>query len=172
MNEAPEPGHRTPRIEYRESFLVAGTCERYSFASTDGIPDQWRRFWVVAADTPGRIGSRRYGVMLPVPGVADGFDYLSGVKVAGIAGLPGALGHACIPAGPYAVFEHHGHVSGIKAAWQAVCDRWLPDAGLEIAEASILFEQYGADFDPESAESVVTLWVPVNHNPLSEEKTP
>lgn len=170
MNREYEPGRQAPRIAYRDSFLVAGLCDRYSLESTDGIADQWRRFGVVSAGVPRRIGAAAYGVMLPVPGVPAGFDYLTGVEVADRDGQPGEFSHAYVPAGTYAVFEHRGHVSGIKATWQAVHRQWLPDAGLEIVDASVLFEQYGADFDPETAAGAVALWVPVSRKAAPQEK--
>lgn len=154
-------GVGTPRIAHRAAFVIAGLCDRYSFASTDAIPAQWRRFGQAVSRIPESVGAAAYGAMLPVAGLDDGFDYLAGVEVPEPAGLPTEFSHAEIPAARYAVFEHRGHVSGIKAAWHAVWAQWLPAAGLEVVDAPILFEEYGAGFDPESGQGVVGLWVPV-----------
>lgn len=141
--------------------MIAGLCDRYRFASSNGIQGQWLRFGASMSSISGRIGSATYGVILPVPGFADGFDYLAGVEVPGTENLPHELSHEQVPAGQYAVFEHRGHVSDIKAAWDTVWTRWLPQSGLEVVDTPILFEEYGADFDPQKAEGVVGLWVPV-----------
>lgn len=151
----------TPRLERRAPLLIAGLCERYRFDATSAIPGQWQRFTTAVDDVPERTGAAAYGIMLPVAGFAEGFDYLTGVEVTRLEHLPDSFSHAQIPAARYAVFEHHGHVSGIKAAWQAVWSRWLPQAGLEVADEPIAFEQYGADFDPEKGQGVVSLWVPL-----------
>lgn len=161
MTAAIGSGPGAPRITDCEAFVIAGLCDRYSFASTDAIPAQWQRFRQAMSRLPEAVGAVAYGAMLPVPGLDDGFDYLTGVEVPGPLDLPSEFSHAEIPAACYAVFEHHGYVSGIKAAWHAVWTQWLPAAGLEMVDAPILLEEYGARFNPEKGQGVVGLWVPV-----------
>lgn len=151
----------TPRLEHRAPLLIAGLCQRYRLDATSGIPDQWQRFGAAVGDIPHRTGVAAYGVMLPVPGFTEGFDYLTGVEVARLEHLPDSFIHAQIPAARYAVFEYHGHVSGIKGTWQSVWNQSLAEAGLEVADEPVLFEQYGTDFDPKTGQGVVGLWVPL-----------
>lgn len=150
-----------PRIEQRTAFRVAGLREKYRHDDLSGFPEQWRRFLAHPDEVPGRIGTAAYGVMLPVPGETDGFDYLAGMAVRDAAGLPHGFSQALIPAGSYAVFEHHGHISRIRNSWDAAWRNGLPESGHRAADNPVLFERYGDDFDPATGEGVVELWIPV-----------
>ena len=65
-----------------------------------------------------------------------------------------------IPAQHYAVFEHHGHVSGIQSLWQHVMDEWLPGSGWRSAHKPD-FERYDSRFDPVTKTGLVELWLGV-----------
>lgn len=161
MKNSVAPDPETPRVEYREPFVVAGTCERYRYADMAGIPAQWQKFGIYVGGIPARVGQISYGVMLSIPGDSNGFDYLTGTEVSGLAGLPEPFDHAHIPGGRYAVFEHRGPASGINAAWNAAWSESLPQSGWEVVDSPVLFEQYGDDFDSKTASGVVELWIPI-----------
>jgi AraC family transcriptional regulator len=154
-------GTPAPRIEDRAAFRIAGLRERYRYPDLSGLPDHWRRFLAYPGTIPGQIGSAAYGLMQPIPGKPDGFDYLAGMEVRDTAELPGEFDQALIPAGNYAVFEHQGHVSRIRETWDAAWQRGLPEAGYRAADNPLLFERYGDSFDPATGRGVVELWIPV-----------
>lgn len=151
----------TPRIERSPSLRIAGLAEDYSFDTADKIQAQWRRFAPHIGNIPGQVGQTAYGVMSPLPREEGDFRYLAGVEVAGEPGLPAGFVRLDIPAGGYAVFEHHGPVAGIRDTWASVWNRWLPQSGHEAVDSPLLFERYGDAFDPETAQGVVELWVPI-----------
>lgn len=155
------PVHQQPRFEDRAPLLIAGLLGRYTYDDLSGIPDQWQLFAGHVGDVRGRIGGETYGVMLPIDGATRGFDYLTGVEVSGAGDLPAGFSHTRIPAARYAVFEHRGHVAGIRGTWDAAWSRWLPESGYSPVADPVLFEQYETDFDPATGRGVVGLWIPV-----------
>jgi AraC family transcriptional regulator len=161
MTDKPAGAPRQPRIETCGAWLAAGLHRRYRYDDLSGLPGQWQELAPYLGEIPGRLGSAAYGVMLPVAGFDDGFDYLAGVEVSGTSDLPEAFEHARIPAARYAVFEHRGHVADIQQSWASVWNWWLDEAGCEAADEPVPFERYGADFDPATGRGVVGLWVPV-----------
>jgi AraC family transcriptional regulator len=92
---------------------------------------------------------------------AGHFDYVAGVAVSSLAGLPPELSGVRIPARSYLVFRHRGHVSGIHATWRAIMEHWLPASGRRLADAPN-FERYAEDFDGRTGVGGVEIWVPVD----------
>jgi AraC family transcriptional regulator len=148
-----------PRRETGAALLIAGLRVRYSNETIAGIPMQWQRFAPFIGSISGQIGGAAYGVCCEFDESGQ-FDYVCGVAVSSLAGLPPELSGVRIPARSYLVFRHRGHVSGIHATWQAIMNRWLPDSGLRMANAPN-FERYADDFNPNTGLGAVEIWVPI-----------
>jgi AraC family transcriptional regulator len=148
-----------PRRETGAALLIAGLRVRYGTETISGIPMQWQRFRPFIGSISGRVGGVAYGVCCDFDEPGQ-FDYLSGVAISSLAGLPPELSGVRIPPQRYVVFRHRGHVSGIHATWQAITDRWLPGSGLRMANAPN-FERYSEDFDGDTGTGGVEIWVPV-----------
>jgi AraC family transcriptional regulator len=159
MSESGTVALEEPRRETGAGLLIAGLRVRYSSETIAGIPMQWQRFGPLMGSVPGRVGGVAYGVCCEFDESGQ-FDYVSGVAVSSLSGLPSELSGVRIPPQRYLVFHHPGHVSGIHATWQAIMDRWLPESGLRMANAPN-FERYGQEFDANTGQGGVEIWVPI-----------
>jgi AraC family transcriptional regulator len=147
-----------PRIEEGRLLAIAGLGERYSFETLGGIPSLWQRFVPYLGHIAGQTGNVTYGVVQNAGD--DGCDYIAGVEVTSFDGLPAEFGRVRLPERRYAVFEHRGHISGIRATWEAIFRSGLPSSGLEKADAPD-FERYDERFDPHTGNGIVEIWIPV-----------
>jgi AraC family transcriptional regulator len=151
-----------PRFENGAPLLIAGFGERITAETWDKIDRLWWRFAPHIGSVPTQVGRRvAYGV---VTDAGNGIDYLAGVEVTDMSGLPDGFSHARLPAQRYAVFEHQGHASKLKGTMTAIFENWLPASGHEHARAAgapAFFERYGEAFDPQTGTGGIEVWVPV-----------
>jgi len=159
MTESGTVALEEPRREAGAALLIAGLRVRYSNETIAGIPMQWQRFGPFIGSISDRIGGMAYGVCCDFDESGQ-FDYVCGVAVSSLIGLPAELSGVRIPPRHYLVFCHRGHVSGIHATWQAIMNRWLPESGLRMANAPN-FERYAEDFDANTGLGGVEIWVPI-----------
>jgi AraC family transcriptional regulator len=114
---------------------------------------------------PGRVGRVNYGVVFNMANCRDGFDYLSGIEVSSLSGLPSDFNHETIPAQGYVVFSHREHVSKLKETVNAIWQEWLPASGSVVAhtipDAPDMIEYYGENFDPHTGTGDIEIWIPV-----------
>ncbi|MDZ4859237.1 MAG: GyrI-like domain-containing protein [Candidatus Hydrogenedentes bacterium] len=148
-----------PRIETGRTLLIAGMNEHYTMSTRLGIPAQWTRFGPHIGKVPGQAGGVSYGVCWNFDAEC-GFDYLSGVEVSGLSGLPEDFCNIMVPAAKYAVFTHQGDVSAIPETIQRIWSEWAPRSGREIAQTPS-FERYGENFDAKAGAGDVEIWIPV-----------
>lgn len=148
-----------PRFEQRESMLIAGLRGHFTHATWAGIPAQWQRL-MSHGPIAGTVGSLHYGLCFNRP---DGIDYLSGVEVSSVAGLPAEFSTCQIPAQQYAVFTHHGHVSELYNTMDAIQRNWAPQHELirPSGGAPDFFESYSKEFDPHTGRGGMEIWIPV-----------
>ena len=159
MNQNPTLALEPPRFERGKAILIAGLTGRYQVKQVEGIPAQWQRFSPYLGTLPGQVGRKAYGVCYNGD-QAGGFDYLCGVEVASLVGLPPKLSSVSIPEQRYAVFAHRGPRSRLGETFAAIWNRWLPGSGHQAAE-SPSFELYPEDFDPQANATGVEVWVPI-----------
>jgi predicted transcriptional regulator YdeE len=147
------------RFEHTNEMLLAGLSENYTLETRATIPAQWERFAPSIGQVPGQIGQVCYGVCWNrSPG--RGFDYLSGVAVANIHGLPCEFATVRLPAREYAVFVHRQHVSAIDKTIDKIWNDWAPQAGLKLASAPC-FERYSEQFNSQTGTGGMEIWVPL-----------
>ena len=159
MNEALNTDMEEPRRETGLPLLIAGLRVRYSNETIAGIPGQWQRFGPYIGTIPGRVGGMAYGVCHDF-GEGGLFEYVCGVAVSSLSGLPAELSGVRVPAHEYLVFRHRGHVSGIHATWRTIMESWLPASEFRMADAPN-FERYAEDFDANTGMGGVEIWVPI-----------
>ncbi len=150
-----------PRFENGKSLLIAGLRGHFTMAEFDSIPALWQRF-VSYGRLPNMIGNPYYGLCFPASG---GIDYLCGVEVSSVSGLPPEVGHATIPAQRYAVFAHREHVSQLRHTLDNIWHKWFPSSGHQpvqpAAGAPAFFERYGERFNPQTGMGDIEVWMPV-----------
>ncbi|MGK5067323.1 Right origin-binding protein [compost metagenome] len=154
MDAAPGVPLEPPRFEQGPAMLLAGLVERYRAETSAGIPALWQRFLPHVA--PGQLV---YGVCCNNDD-AGNFDYLCAMPVADFSRAPDGWMRLRIAPQRYAVFRHRGHISTIRATWHTVWNTWLPESGLEVADAPD-FERYDHHFDPVSGTGGVEIWLPL-----------
>jgi AraC family transcriptional regulator len=146
-----------PRFVDGKSFIVAGLAERFTYENRPGIPALWQRFVAYLGHVPGQVGHVTYGIMHGDD--ETGFDYMAGVEVSRMDGLPAELTRMRLEARRYVVFTHKGHISTIAATMQAIWSRGLAEAGIELDQAPG-FERYGETFDSQTGVGGVEVWLP------------
>jgi AraC family transcriptional regulator len=123
------------------------------------MPAQWQRFVPFLGHIPGQVGQATYGVLCNGDD-AGNVEYICGVEVSEFSHVPKELSRVRIPEHRYAVFTHRDHISTIRRVWFSIFDKWLPESGLQVAEAPE-FERYGAEFDPRSGNGGFEIWIPI-----------
>jgi AraC family transcriptional regulator len=152
-----------PRFATRKALFIAGLKQRYNASTMNAIPAQWERFVRYLGKIPGQVGRVTYGLIYNKGKNTDGFEYLSGVEVAGCSGLPREFSCVNIPAYKYAVFPHCEHVSKLKETMDAISDKQLPGVmapGIDDVPGAI--ERYGEGFNPQTGIGDIEVWVPIN----------
>src|SRR5262249_12682407 len=113
MTDKPPPTLKPPHIQTGKTLLIAGLSERYSHATSAGIPSQWQKFQQHIGHVPGQIGKAAYGVFYNTDDTGN-MDYMTGVEVADFSDVPKEFARLRIPEHLYAVFAHQDHVSTIR----------------------------------------------------------
>ena len=139
--------------------LIAGLGERFTADTTQGIAALWQRFVPYIGRVPGQQGWETFGVCCN-PQNDGSFEYIAGVLVNRTDDLPAGFTQQRLAAHRYAVFLHRGHISSIHETFNAIFQRWLPNAGLQGADAPE-FERYSGDFNPMTGTGQVEIWVPL-----------
>jgi AraC family transcriptional regulator len=141
-------------------MLLAGLRRVHAFADAPrDVPAQWQEFHRLAP-IPGQVGAAAYGAVCATWPDRQAFEYMCAVEVADLAAVPAGLGRMRVPAQRYAVFAHDGHVSTIRATWDAIWNDWLPRSGVRPADTPD-FERYGERFDPATGLGGVEIWFPI-----------
>ena len=156
-----------PRIEMGRPLLLAGLQQTYSMKTANDLSQQWQRFVPQIPNLPGKGGRVAYGVIFHALG-AENFAYLTAVEISDSAGLSCEFSSVGIPAQPYAIFSHPGHVSEIKGTIGEIWDSWLPTSGFSAIGdkpgAVTMIERYGEGFDPKTGTGDIELWIPIRNN--------
>jgi AraC family transcriptional regulator len=148
-----------PRVENSRPLLIAGLRSRFADQPWNGTPELWQQFVPHLGRIAGQVGRTAYGLCFLLP---NGVDYLAGVEVSGLAGLPGDFATVSIPAQKYLVFPHREHVSKLHLTCEGISE-WLPASGHEAAKTPgtpDFFERYTEEFDPLTGMGGIEVWIP------------
>jgi len=148
-----------PCLRDGKPLLIVGLDERYSAERSAAIPSLWQRFAPYIQTIPGQVHGVTYGVCCNA-GDDSNFDYTAGVEVTDLATLPAELTRIRLPEQRYAVFSHREHISSIRRTINTIWNKWLPESGLQAADATS-FERYGEAFDPHTGTGGFEIWIPV-----------
>jgi AraC family transcriptional regulator len=152
------------RFESAKPMLIAGYGKRITMANMRSIPELWQQFGPLIGRLPGQIGRVAYGICSNMTPDPWGMDYLAGVEVSSLDGLPQGLSHVSVLAARYAVFSHREHATKISETVSQIY-RWLPQSGYVPAGGSrdipAFIERYGEGFDPVAGKGDTEVWMPV-----------
>ena len=165
MPEAKMQQSLAPRIESRDTILIAGSQRHYTAQNLNQLPSQWES--LPFAKIPGKRGNAAYGVVFDGKEDKCDFEYLAGAAVSTFDGLPVDFARMSVPAQKYAIFPHRDHVSNIRNTIEAAEKTWLRQAQAKGVAATPspgqpwMIEYYGEDFDPKTGTGTIEVWFPV-----------
>lgn len=157
--ECGPPVLKEPAIRTAGPLSIAGIAGRLPVGGHVGIPALWQRLNQQMGFIADRTGEQGYGICSG--GAGGGYDYLAGVEVADLSGLPAGMTGLRLPARRYAVFEHRGHVTDLATMAGAIFSRWLPASGCHVADFPNLVERYDRAFNPGTGWGRVEMWIPL-----------
>jgi AraC family transcriptional regulator len=147
-----------PKIVEKASFHVVG-MQFVGDNKQGGIPALWEFFLPVAMKHISPEGTTWYGICDCI-GIEGVVCYTAGYEVPDLSNIPAGMIGNTVPANKYAVFTHHGPLSGLGATWGKIYSEWLPASGLERAEGPD-FELYDERFKDDSVDSELDIYIPV-----------
>jgi AraC family transcriptional regulator len=148
-----------PRLTVSPALQLHGLARRHACHSNAGIPAQWGDFAPHMDHIPGRAGATAYGVIRATD-TEGSYEYICAVQVAAPLDTAGEFLSLQLPARPCLVFEHRGPIDAIGATWQAVWEHGIAEAGHKPLDGTA-YERYDERFHPQSQDSIVELWIPV-----------
>ncbi len=147
------------RMTKAPAMTFAGISQHYRKDQKAGFVEQWKAFMsnlgIIAEQAYDR--STTYGVCYNFS--EDGYDYLCAVEVQEDTDAFDEFQYVETQARDYAVFPHEGMIDTIDQTWRTIMDRWLPEAGLKMAQAPS-FEKYLPGFD-HTKPGNVEIWIPI-----------
>jgi AraC family transcriptional regulator len=126
VSESSPMSQPEPRIERGRGLFIAGMDLWFTDKTKGDIPALWDRFIPYFGHVPGQQGRVAYGVIHNMTTDGDGFDYMAGVEVSSIDGLPKELNHTHLEARTYAVFPHPGTLDELSQTMNFIFSDWLP----------------------------------------------
>ena len=161
MSEQTHKDLPVPRIVQSKQKRIAGLVERYDESTATQIPSQWGRFNATFAPFTGMVNDHGYGVVYD--GKDDGtYNYMAGVEVTDTADLPDGYQVMQLSSRQYMVFKHTGHVSSIQETWATIWNKAIPESNY-VVTTDPTFEVYGDNFDPQTGNGGVDIWIPVDN---------
>jgi len=124
------------------------------------LPPLWNAFLVRSHEVADAATDYLYGVVVPTPG-KEQLDYLAGALVPEGAPVPTGMVTIIIPPATYAQFIHRGPPKELNQTVNYIYATWLSKSKLRHTYGPDL-ELYGADYVPDSAESVIRYAIPVS----------
>jgi len=157
MNRHTQASVDPARIVDGKAMLIAGISRTHR-GSNAGMPAQWQDFTPYLGHIRGQADDCTYGVLHN--DTEGSIDYLTGVAVRDLTGLPAEFAHLRIPPQRYAVFAHRGHIATIGETWGAIWSDWFPRSGHEATDAP-MFERYPETFDGHTGNGGFEIWIPL-----------
>ncbi|MGE0801068.1 MAG: helix-turn-helix domain-containing protein [Lautropia sp.] len=160
LSRRPDAPLEHPRVVEGEAIRAVGLARRHRFDALIEIPRHWQAFMAEIGAIPDRSDSIPVGFVHAADDDAS-FEYVCAAEVKRFGPrVPAGMTAIEVPPRPYAVFEHHGHVSTLFDTHAAIWSRALPALGRTPADAPVL-ERHLEHFDPGTGEGGVAVWVPL-----------
>jgi AraC-like DNA-binding protein/predicted transcriptional regulator YdeE len=125
----------------------------------DKLPPLWDAFLARTREVAHAQTDVLYGAVIPTPG-EEQLDYLAGALVQGRPRVPKGMVALSVPAATYAEFTHRGFPKELNQTVNYVYAGWLLSSDMRHTCGPDL-EIYGADYVPNSSDSVIRYAIPV-----------
>ncbi|MDD2596625.1 MAG: AraC family transcriptional regulator [Candidatus Cloacimonetes bacterium] len=152
----------SPKIEKMDAFRVVGVHTKASPSGT--LHQLWAEFTRRHGEIKDVIDpTKAYQVCVfdKSDPAAEEYTFIAGMHVNDEAKVPEGMIAQKVPAAEYAVFEHHGSLEKMHQTYEYIFGVWLAENGYQMAEADSL-EIYDERFNPESADSVFEIRIPIS----------
>jgi AraC-like DNA-binding protein/predicted transcriptional regulator YdeE len=123
------------------------------------LPPLWEAFLARVHEVANAETDVLYGAVIPIPG-KEQLDYLAGALVHGQPQIPKGMAVLSVPAATYAEFTHRGFPMELNQTVNYIYGSWLLTSDMRHSYGPDL-ELYGADYVPNSRDSVVRYAIPV-----------
>lgn len=148
------------RIVSKKEMKIAGYEKTTTVQSCQKeLPALWEKLMRDESRIKSKVGDRSYGACIMISPEECSFRYIAGFEVEDFRNVPKNMKREKLPAAKYAVFQHRGKLSEIGKTYWQIQSEALPNAGLR--ERGFWLEAYGKEFDAESDDSVMDIWVAV-----------
>jgi len=138
--------------------------------NTEMIGTLWCRFLPVADSVTNRIGNDMFGLIFQEPESSRShkheLQYIAAVQADSQPTVPEGMVCRKIPSIRFAVFTHRGSMDAIGETVGKIYREWLPASGFQQADVDDI-EHYDQRFCPESAESEMEYWIPLQESQSS-----
>jgi AraC family transcriptional regulator len=129
------------------------------------IPRLWQAYMQRQEEIKNRDKRFSLGLIsavLPVETKSHPYElyYMACAEVPDTNHIPAGMEAKTVPAGNYAVFQHHGPVNRIGETLNYIYQKWLPQSGQKIRKAPEI-EIYDERFNPTSETSEMDICIPV-----------
>ncbi len=152
-----------PRFEHKEAFTVIGLGKDCSFSEPNTIGALWDDFSRQKHRIKPSHDTAGYGVCYGAKEketFAEKFHYTAAIGISDDAPVPEGMEKIHISAHEYAVFTHKGRATDMQKTNDFIWKTWLPQSGLELADAPD-FEVYGSRWDKKTSSGEVKIFVPI-----------
>jgi AraC family transcriptional regulator len=162
--------HIQPAIVLEREFKLVGLSGPFHQIRSDRydgrpIAELWDAFFRHRSELRNTLDDTALAVVSPRP-PADGADesealYTAGMQVTSGEGNPEALERVHLSPRRYALFDHHGAMSRLRTTIDSIYAVWLVNSDRYTTDDSPMVEVYTPRFRPGSADSVMTIAVPL-----------
>jgi AraC-like DNA-binding protein/predicted transcriptional regulator YdeE len=159
-----------PTMTSRPKMMLVGL--RTSFFGVDSdksnvgdkLPPLWNAFLARSHEVVNGQTDVLFGAVIPTPG-QEQLDYLAGALVSGKPKVPKGMVALAVPAATYAEFAHRGFPQELNQTVNYIYASWLLSSNMLHTRGPDL-ELYGADYVPNSRDSVIRYAIPVRQRPM------
>jgi len=124
------------------------------------LPPLWQAFLQRMGEIENIIPGNCYGVVQQTNAKSEQLQYYAAIEVSEVGILPEKMDCIKIPSATYAKFTHQGNAKKINNTVNYIYSSWLIQSGKRHSYAADL-EIYGAEYHPESDQSVMHYAIPV-----------
>lgn len=146
-------------------MLIAGRRETCDARNDPRMPKMWEGLTPQIEKIPGRIGKETWAVCFKEAEDSEEFDYLCGVTVSEKHRVKADWDWVELGAQRYASLTHCGDLSKLSETADLILRVWLPSSHYTSARADAAspsyLERYSENYDRETGEGRVEIWVPI-----------
>jgi len=154
-----------PKIVEKEAFKIVGLRKMFTAETTKEIPELWNQFMAhipqlsTGEGMPVCYGACYHDPSQPMEASAE-FEQIAAVEFKEGVEIPDGLIVRDVEDCKYAVFTHKGKLGKLTDTYNYIYGVWSQREDVKL-KAGHMFEYYDEHFNPESNESEIFIYVPI-----------